>query len=308
MEPLVDFVLSSWNAVTAAVQGLLYPAIFFFLLACLVKRRSLLKDIRRALPETGLNIQIMLFNLVFTVPLIVFFWTFVSGFWHSTGLILFSPEDWKDWPAWGTILVAVVLGDFVGYWRHRFEHSSFLWPFHAVHHSDTEMTWLSLERMHPVNRLTTHIIDSSALLLLGLPPFAIVANSLVRHYYGFFIHADLSWTYGRFNILAVSPAMHRWHHSSAKVAHDRNFATVFGLWDWLFGTHYVPGPCNGPLGVRDDMDRTLWSQLAYAFRPKAYARLFPSKSAKSRDLTKTQPTEGCQLEDLQYETVKHREI
>jgi sterol desaturase/sphingolipid hydroxylase (fatty acid hydroxylase superfamily) len=149
-----------------------------------------------------------------------------------------------------------------------------MWPAHAVHHSDTEMTWLSLERFHPINRLTTFGIDASALLVLGLPPYAVVANSLIRHYYGYFIHADLPWTYGKWNILLVSPAMHRWHHSADEVAYDSNFATVFGLWDWAFGTHYVPGLCKGPLGVTDDIEPTLWSQFSYALRPSTYRHLF----------------------------------
>ncbi|PKP84905.1 MAG: fatty acid hydroxylase [Alphaproteobacteria bacterium HGW-Alphaproteobacteria-2] len=280
MDWLADFLLRSWNAVLTAGLGLLIPAVFFLCLGYLVKRRALFGDIRRALPESGLNIQILLFNVVFTVPLIVLAANFLTDFWHASGLVLVPPGQWQDWPVLAVIFVAVVVGDLVGYWRHRFEHSSFLWPSHAVHHSDTEMTWLSLERFHPINRLTTFAIDSSALLILGLPPYAVVANSLVRHYYGFFIHADLPWTYGRWNILFVSPAMHRWHHSVDEVAHGRNFSTVFGLWDWAFGTHYVPGPCDGPLGVADEIDRTLWSQFSYTFRPRAFAHLFRRRSRR----------------------------
>lgn len=284
MDWLTDFLFRAWDAIVRAGNELILPALFFLLLGLIVKRKALFRDIRRAMPETRLNIQIMVFNLVFTLPIITLAATFLSQFWHSTGLVLYQPEDWKSWNALAVILLAVVVGDFVGYWRHRFEHNSFLWPSHAVHHSDTEMTWLSLERFHPINRLTTFAIDASALLLLGLPPYAVVANSLVRHYYGFLIHADLPWTYGKLNILFVSPAMHRWHHSAEKKAYDRNFATVFGLWDWAFGTHYVPGVCDGPLGVTDDMDQTLWSQFSYAFRPKAYAHLF-RRTPAAEDVT-----------------------
>ena len=271
---LSDFLMRSWESVVTTSYGLLFPALFFLCLGFVVKRKSLFVDIRRALPESGLNIQIFVFNLVFTVPVIVVLSTYLSEFWHSTGLVLFAPEDWLDWPIWLVIVTAIVVGDFVGYWRHRIEHNSFLWPSHAVHHSDTEMSWFSLERFHPINRITTFTIDSSALLLLGMPPYAVVANSLVRHYYGFFIHADLPWTYGRWNVLFVSPAMHRWHHAADKEAYDSNFATVFGLWDWAFGTHYVPGVCDAPLGVTDKMERSLWSQMTYTFRPSAFAHLF----------------------------------
>jgi len=284
MDWLASFIASSWSALVAAGTGLLGPAVFFLSLGYIVKRKALIGDIRRALPETGLNIQIMIFNLIFTVPVIVFASTFLSNFWHATGMVLFTSDDWSDWPEFTIILIAVIVGDFVGYWRHRFEHNSFLWPSHAVHHSDTEMTWLSLERFHPINRLTTFAIDASALLILGLPPYAVVANALVRNYYGYFIHADFPWTYGKWNILFVSPAMHRWHHSAEPKAYGRNFATVFGVWDWAFKTHYVPGTCDGPLGVvTDKMDPTLWSQMSYAFRPRAYRHIFKGKFAKTRE-------------------------
>jgi sterol desaturase/sphingolipid hydroxylase (fatty acid hydroxylase superfamily) len=164
----------------------------------------------------------------------------------------------------------VFAGDFTGYWRHRFEHSRLLWPSHVVHHSDTEMTWLTLERFHPINRLTTLIIDNAVLLLLGFPPYALVANNLVRHYYGFLIHADVPWTYGRLGNIFVSPAMHRWHHAADEAAYNTNFATVFSLFDRWFGTFRVPGPCTAALGVREATGLGVVGQLLYPFRPFAY--------------------------------------
>ncbi|MEM1401187.1 MAG: sterol desaturase family protein, partial [Pseudomonadota bacterium] len=164
------------------------------------------------------------------------------------------------------------IGDFTGYWRHRLEHSRFLWPSHAVHHSDTQMTWLSLERMHPINRLTTFMIDTSVLLILGVPTYAIVANNLVRHYYGYLIHADLPWTYGPLGRVFVSPAMHRWHHAADRQAFNTNYAVVFSLWDQWFGTYRVPGPCDGPLGVTDEMGPGATGQLGYPFTRRGYQR------------------------------------
>jgi sterol desaturase/sphingolipid hydroxylase (fatty acid hydroxylase superfamily) len=79
-----------------------------------------------------------------------------------------------------------------------------------------------------------------------------VANNLVRHYYGEFIHADLPWMYGRFSAVFVSPVMHRWHHARDVTGSGSNFATLFSVFDRGFGTYYVPGLCNVPLGVTDD--------------------------------------------------------
>jgi sterol desaturase/sphingolipid hydroxylase (fatty acid hydroxylase superfamily) len=89
-------------------------------------------------------------------------------------------------------------------------------------------------------------------------------NGLARHYYGYFIHADLHWTFGKFDIVLNSPAMHRWHHS--REIHDKNFATLFSIWDRAFGTYYAPGPCDGPLGVDADMGMGVAGQYLYPFR------------------------------------------
>ena len=163
-----------------------------------------------------------------------------------------------------------------------------LWPAHAVHHSDDAMTWLTLERFHPLNRLTTMAIDSCALLMLGLPAYAVLANSLVRHYYGYFIHSDLPWTYGPAGRLFVSPAMHRWHHARDPRFFQTNFATVFSVFDQLFGTYRVPGPCGTALGVNNHMPPTLAGQLSYMFRPRAYQAIRQGQAS----LLRWRPTSG----------------
>ena len=165
------------------------------------------------------------------------------------------PSGAQFWSGVGrpaSFIAVLFVGDFVSYWRHRVEHTTWFWPAHVIHHSDTDMTWLTLSRFHPINRITTALIDTFFLALLGFPTWALVANNLVRHYYGEFIHADLPWTYGRFGTLMVSPAMHRWHHARDVVGSGSNFATVFAVFDKFFGTFYLPGRCDVPLGVTED--------------------------------------------------------
>src|SRR5581483_8489128 len=46
----------------------------------------------------------------------------------------------------------LVLADLFGYWAHRLQHEiGRLWRIHAVHHSSTELNWLSSVRVHPFN-------------------------------------------------------------------------------------------------------------------------------------------------------------
>jgi sterol desaturase/sphingolipid hydroxylase (fatty acid hydroxylase superfamily) len=273
MAEILAFLTQGMLALQGAAQGMLWPALFFLCLGLLVKRRALITDVLRAVPQSSLNIKLMVFNLLFVVPLIALSGQALVDFVTTNGLQVLQPEDWQVLPMWLVMLIAIFIGDFVAYWRHRLEHSPLLWPSHAVHHSDTEMTWLSLERFHPINRITTFVIDAAALLVLGLPTEAVIANGLVRHYYGYFIHADLPWTYGPLGAVFVSPAMHRWHHAADVKAFNTNYATVFSIFDRAFGTYRVPGPCTAPLGVTDDMAPTLAGQISYAFLPRAYAGL-----------------------------------
>ena len=277
IETLSNIFSASMHALVDALTGLFWPALFFLLLGLLVKRRALLRDIQRAIGETHLNIKIMIFNVLIVVPMIGLAHQIIYQIINAGGLALIDRNSWASVPTLLSIFVAIVIGDFVGYWRHRLEHTKLFWPSHAVHHSDTEMTWLTLERFHPFNRLTTFAIDNSVLLLLGIPPVGLIANNLVRHYYGYFIHADLPWTYGRLGIIFVSPAMHRWHHAADARFFNTNFATVFSLFDHIFGTHRVPGPCTSPLGVTDAMEASLMGQMIYALSPRAYRGLLSPK-------------------------------
>lgn len=169
-------------------------------------------------------------------------------------------------PAILVALLAILCGDLVAYWRHRFEHSRWLWTSHVMHHSDSEMNWSTLYRFHPVNRLTTILIDSIALVMIGFPTWALILNGLVRHYYGAFIHINQPWTLGWAGNILVSPAMHRWHHVYEGEGVGTNFASVFSFIDRAFGTYYCPGPCISRLGVPGVHADDLRGQYLLPFR------------------------------------------
>jgi sterol desaturase/sphingolipid hydroxylase (fatty acid hydroxylase superfamily) len=261
------------ETLTDAAKPLLVLSALFFCIGFLAKGRAIFADMRRAAGETSLNLQIMVFNLFCVVPLIVILVDVLAFLIDRYQLELVAPASWEQLPSVAVVLIAIFVGDFAGYWRHRLEHTRLLWPSHAIHHSDTEMTWLTLERFHPINRITTFWIDTSVLLLMGLPPYAVVAAKLFRHYYGYFIHADLPWTFGRLGNIFVSPAMHRWHHAADERFFNANYATVFALFDKIFGTLKVPGPCDSSLGVTDRLAPNILCHLAHGFSPAASAAL-----------------------------------
>lgn len=248
------------------VEPLLWPALAFALLAVVTKGRDALEAGRHAATETRVTLSLHVFDLFLIGPPLALAIALIVRAVERHTLILVPPTIWSGLGLPAALLATLFVGDFVSYWRHRLEHTPWLWPAHAIHHSDTEMTWLTLHRFHPVNRLATTIIDNTVLALLGAPAWALIANEFIRHYYGQFIHADVPWTYGRFGALFVSPAMHRWHHARDVVGAGSNFATVFSVFDRAFGTFYVPGPCNVPLGVTDAIGGGAWRQLVYPFR------------------------------------------
>jgi sterol desaturase/sphingolipid hydroxylase (fatty acid hydroxylase superfamily) len=276
---LVAFLADSVRSVGQAIWALFLPGLVFLALGFAAKGRALFTDMARAAGQVGLNMRIMVFNLVLVTPLVVMMIEGMARLIHGNGLWLVAPTVWQGLSPVLVVFVAVFVGDFTGYWRHRLEHTALLWPAHAVHHSDDQMTWTAIERFHPINRLTTVAIDMAVLMALGLPPYAVIANNWVRHHYGEFIHADLPWTYGPLGRIFVSPAMHRWHHAADPAAFDTNYATVFSIFDRAFGTWRVPGPCTAPLGVTDDIAPTLAGQIAYPFLPRAYRRLWQRDGA-----------------------------
>ena len=274
MDFLFQLILISALNMYVALKFLVIPALAFLVFSILYRGRNWLPEMRRALPESELSLKIILFNAAITTPLLTLVMTAFHAWIRDNGLILFDSAAWEALPVPLVLFAALFFGDFINYWRHRLEHTPLFWPAHAVHHSDTEVTFLTASRWHPINLLTIRGIAGVAMLLLGFPVWAVVFNSMARGYYGLFIHANLPWTYGKLGKYIVSPAMHRWHHSAEEKAFDKNFAEFFCVLDRVFGTYYLPGPCDGPVGVHDDMQPTLRSQLAYAFSWKAYRKLF----------------------------------
>jgi len=254
------------QAFWTAFSGLIWPALAFGAIAFIVRGVEAFRIAREATPQVRINLTLFAIDIAFVTPLLVMALTFVGGVIQQNGLRLFSAELWAAFPAWIVVIVALFAGDFIGYWRHRLEHTPFLWPAHAIHHSDTHMTWTTGLRFHPLNRVSTALIDTTFLALLGLPLWALMINNLTRHFYGLFIHMDLPWTYGPLGRVFVSPAMHRWHHVRDADGPGVNFATLFSVFDQAFRTYHLPRPCDAPLGVRDPIGKGALGQLMWPFR------------------------------------------
>ena len=227
------------DAAYATFTGLAPVAIVFGLIAFALKRDTMLAGLRRARHEIATNLGLVAFNALLFLPVVsIPVFAALDLLPQSEALV----GLWKGVPAALTVLVAIVIIDFAAYWRHRSEHSRWLWPIHATHHADEAMNWLSLRRKHPLGELFSLMVDLVPALLLGLPIWAIVAAGLLRSWWGYFIHADLPWTLGPLGKVLISPAAHRLHHIRDEHLMGFNYGNTVTLWDRLFGSYLDPAP------------------------------------------------------------------
>jgi len=165
-------------------------------------------------------------------------------------------------PLWCQVIEIYVGADFIGYWMHRWFHAPALWPFHAVHHSSEALDWLASVRVHPVNEWVNAFVHVTPLLLLGFNPLATLSVAPFLTFYAIFLHAQVNWDFGPLRGVIASPVFHRWHHSKAPEAWDKNFAGLLPLWDILFGTYYMPRDrWPEDFGIQEPMPRTFWGQI-----------------------------------------------
>ncbi len=170
---------------------------------------------------------------------------------------------------WGVQLVALlVLADAVAYFMHRWLHRPRLWAFHAVHHSSTEVDWLSSVRLHPVNDVLIRVGQAVPIVLLGFDATLLAAWVPILQLYAIFVHANVPWSFGPLRYVIATPAFHRWHHAAEDEGLNRNFAGLFPVFDLLFGTFHMPeGKVPEHFGIPDgDVPKGIAAQLLYPFR------------------------------------------
>jgi sterol desaturase/sphingolipid hydroxylase (fatty acid hydroxylase superfamily) len=164
------------------------------------------------------------------------------------------------------VVLAVLLGEAVGYWQHRLAHRSrWLWRFHAIHHSGERLNLPRAGRFHFVDIATAVFMTYLPPALLGAPPVVFTWLAVVNGTLGVIQHANVRVRTPRWlDRVICTPAVHRFHHSREGRGADGNFATTFMIFDGLFGS-YVPPEGPGPIAVGIENDPVacgFWRQLA----------------------------------------------
>ena len=139
--------------------------------------------------------------------------------------------------------------------------------YHALHHSQEELSILTSFRAHPLVH-TSFQLAAVPLIVLGTGgtvPASVLVGYVVL---STLPHANVAWRFGPLRYVFASPVFHRWHHTAAEYGGERNFASTFPLLDLVFGTFYMP-PRQLPeaYGVADrKFPPGFAAQLVYPFR------------------------------------------
>ncbi len=132
------------------------------------------------------------------------------------------------------VLIYFLVGDFVSYWWHRFEHHNAWYArrIHGVHHADRPplSIWTAMV-VHPVEGATVftcfHIYGIVApihLFTFAVAAFAMTAVNMITH---------CGYRLPVYDALFAHAAAHDFHHSNRK---PTNVSVVLTLCDRLFGT------------------------------------------------------------------------
>jgi sterol desaturase/sphingolipid hydroxylase (fatty acid hydroxylase superfamily) len=171
------------------------------------------------------------------------------------------------WPLWAQLVFFTVTHDLYIYWMHRWQHSNrYLWRLHEAHHSPTKVDWLSGSRSHAFEILINQTVEFMPIVLLGAAPEVIAYKGLISALWGMYIHSNLNIHSGQLQRVINGPEMHRWHHTTGK-GRNRNFATKLAIWDWLFGTAFLPDAQKAEeYGLKAPFPAHYAGQFLYAFR------------------------------------------
>ncbi len=154
-----------------------------------------------------------------------------------------------------TLCVALAddLGRYISHWLHH--RIPVLWNMHKVHHTATVMTPITLYRVHPIELFlhgSTAGLFGGAIFGLGrylsggeLTVFEILNMNIIVFAVAILgsnlRHSHVWIRYPNFiSKIIMSPAQHQVHHSRLKIHHDKNLGSALSIWDWLFGTLYLP--------------------------------------------------------------------
>jgi len=182
--------------------------------------------------------------------------------------------DISSLPNWAQLIIFFLILDFVQWLVHNLLHRvPFLWNFHKVHHSVTEMGFAAHLRYHWMETVFYNPAKYIGVMLIGgFTPdqaYIVYMGTLII---GHLNHANLGWDYGPLKYILNNPKMHIWHHAKelpSEHPKGANFGISLSIWDYIFGTAYVPESGKDiELGFSkiDQYPKSFWQLITSGFR------------------------------------------
>lgn len=183
---------------------------------------------------------------------------------NATGLSRL--KIFSELPIWIQLVFFTITHDFYIYWMHKWQHKNkYLWRIHEAHHSPKKVDWLSGSRSHAFEILINQTVEFLPIVLLGSPPEVAAYKGVISAVWGMYIHSNLNVKTGKLQMIINGPEMHRIHHTTGK-GRNRNFATKLAVWDWIFGSAYLPEEKANEYGLLTFFPNNYFKQFLFAFR------------------------------------------
>ncbi len=153
------------------------------------------------------------------------------------GLLQWMP----DMPLLWYTIVGLLLLDLIGaYFVHWTEHKvKWMWRFHLVHHTDTNVDTTTANRHHPGESVFRFVFTTAGVIVCGAPIYLVFLYQSLSAALSQFNHANIQFPRRLDDALSwvlVTPRMHRVHHHYVLPFTDSNYGNIFSIWDRLFGT------------------------------------------------------------------------
>eukprot|EP00759_Apiculatamorpha_spiralis_P014238 PhF_6_TR20993/c0_g1_i1/m.30120/K15537/AGMO; alkylglycerol monooxygenase len=137
-----------------------------------------------------------------------------------------------DPDSWISLIIILVLMDFMYYWAHRWGHEiAMLWAGHSVHHSSEHFNLTTALRQSTWQ----HVYSENFYFPLAFffPTNLFVLAGQMNLLFQFWVHTCVIRRMGFLEYIFVTPSHHRVHHDRRV---HKNFSGMFICWDMIFGT------------------------------------------------------------------------
>jgi sterol desaturase/sphingolipid hydroxylase (fatty acid hydroxylase superfamily) len=261
---LADLSEPAYESLEWLIWGVLEIAVLYAILRPLEARFPAERWVDRE--RVGIDVLYTLLHRLGVVPLAFFFLLTpvvdaAQEALRVAGFRTYNLEDVLPWLAASPLAAFcayLVTLDLADYWRHRLQHRfQWWWSLHALHHSQRQMSFWTDNRNHLLDDLIGSLWFAGIALAIGVPPGQFLLLVIATRMLESFAHANVRIRFGALGErLLVSPRYHRRHHAIGfgheGPARGCNFATLFPVWDVVFGTADFTRSFD-PTGVRDQL-------------------------------------------------------